>query len=162
MMAYQRLHFRSLFLHLGTHRLGRRASGASISKRLLCSYDCESLFGYSWQHPESNISSNIASKVGANLHLRQGHPLNIVKKIIEDHYITLDPEYQVFDNLEPLVSTEANFDSLLIPGDHVSRSKSDTYYLRNDAVLRTHTSAHQVELLRQGKKKFLVTGDVYR
>jgi phenylalanyl-tRNA synthetase alpha chain len=39
--------------------------------------------------------------------------------------------------------------------------------LRNDVVLRTHTSAHQVDLLRpdQGQRrrdKFLATGDVYR
>ena len=60
------------------------------------------------------------------------------------------------------MSTINNFDSLLIPPEHVSRSKSDTYYLNQSTVLRTHTSAHQTTLLREGEDKFLVTGDVYR
>ncbi|EKX42167.1 hypothetical protein GUITHDRAFT_74102, partial [Guillardia theta CCMP2712] len=54
------------------------------------------------------------------------------------------------------------FDDLLIPKDHVSRRPSDTYYLDQDRLLRTHTSAHQTELLRGGSRKFLCTGDVYR
>jgi len=66
------------------------------------------------------------------------------------------------DDLSPIVSTHENFDSLLIPQDHVSRRKSDTYYLNNDTLLRCHTSAHQSKLLKQGMRKFLVTGDVYR
>jgi phenylalanyl-tRNA synthetase alpha chain len=64
--------------------------------------------------------------------------------------------------LSPIVSVESNFDSLLIPQDHVSRSKSDTYYLNKETVLRCHTSAHQTFLLKQGFNRFLVTGDVYR
>ena len=44
----------------------------------------------------------------------------------------------------------------------MSRNKSDTYYVSEDRVLRTHTSAHQTELMREGKKAFLCTGDVYR
>lgn len=42
------------------------------------------------------------------------------------------------------------------------RKPSDTYYLDGDRLLRTHTSAHQTELLKQGSTKFLCTGDVYR
>jgi phenylalanyl-tRNA synthetase alpha chain len=70
--------------------------------------------------------------------------------------------FQVFDSLSPVVSTENNFDDLLIPHDHVSRKASDTYYLDDRTVLRTHTSAHQSTLIRQGLQAFLVTGDVYR
>lgn len=55
-----------------------------------------------------------------------------------------------------------NFDEILIPADHVSRSPNDTYYVDPDTVLRCHTSAHQTEILRQGVKAFLLTGDVYR
>ena len=54
------------------------------------------------------------------------------------------------------------FDDLLIPSDHVSRSKSDTYYLSSTHCLRTHTSAHQSTLLSEGHTSFLCTGDVYR
>ena len=60
------------------------------------------------------------------------------------------------------MSTYANFDSVLVPPDHVSRSQNDTYYVDNDNVLRCHTSAHQLEMLKAGARKFLVTGDVYR
>jgi hypothetical protein len=34
--------------------------------------------------------------------------------------------------------------------------------VNEEMVLRTHTSAHQVELMRSGEKAFLVYGDVYR
>lgn len=74
----------------------------------------------------------------------------------------MDPSFLHVDNLKPIVSTYSNFDSLRIGSDHVSRSKSDTYYLTNDTVLRTHTSAHQNDLLTQGHNCFLVSGDVYR
>ena len=55
-----------------------------------------------------------------------------------------------------------NFDDVLVPEDHVSRSYNDTYYIDSQTVLRCHTSAHQAELLRSGYTQFLVTGDVYR
>lgn len=55
-----------------------------------------------------------------------------------------------------------NFDDVLVPADHVSRSYNDTYYIDAETVLRCHTSAHQSDLLRKGYTNFLVTGDVYR
>lgn len=58
--------------------------------------------------------------------------------------------------------TLQNFDDVLVPADHVSRSLNDTYYIDPQTVLRCHTSAHQAELLRGGHTHFLVTGDVYR
>ncbi len=73
-------------------------------------------------------------------------------------------DFVAIDDMSPIVSTQQNFDSLLVPPDHVSRNRSDTYYLTHDTVLRTHTSAHQTTLLQhqRGLDKFLVTGDVYR
>ena len=62
--------------------------------------------------------------------------------------------------MSPLVTQ--NFDDVLVPADHVSRSLNDTYYVDSQTVLRCHTSAHQAELLRNGHRRFLVTGDVYR
>jgi phenylalanyl-tRNA synthetase alpha chain len=100
--------------------------------------------------------------VGKNLHLRPQHPIHIIKERIESYWKTRIRDIELFDNLHPLVSTQANFDSLLIDKDHVSRRKSDTYYYNDTTVLRTHTSAHQSELLSQGLSSFLVTGDVYR
>lgn len=61
-----------------------------------------------------------------------------------------------------VVNVKNNFDDLLIPQNHPSRKMSDTYYISPDTVLRTHTSAHQTELLSRGETQFIVTGDVYR
>lgn len=55
-----------------------------------------------------------------------------------------------------------NFDVLNIEKDHVSRKPTDTFYLNENQLLRTHTSAHQREKLSSGLKNFLVFGDVYR
>jgi phenylalanyl-tRNA synthetase alpha chain len=57
--------------------------------------------------------------------------------------------FTVHDNIAPVVSTEECFDQLLIDIYHPSRHKSDTYYLNNNTVLRPHTSAHQISLIRQ-------------
>ncbi len=43
-----------------------------------------------------------------------------------------------------LLCAQANFDDVLVPLDHVSRSANDTFYVDSDTVLRCHTSAHQV------------------
>lgn len=107
-----------------------------------------------------------------NLHKRPCHPLNIIKMEIESFWQSYDeekngkhPHFHHFDSIDdlcPIVSTANNFDSLLIPSDHVSRNRSDTYYWKEDRVLRTHTSAHQTTLLKEGRDRFLVTGDVFR
>jgi phenylalanyl-tRNA synthetase alpha chain len=57
---------------------------------------------------------------------------------------------------------ESCFDDLRVGKDHVSRKPSDTYYLNENTVLRTHTSAHQTHFISSGIKAFLCTGDVYR
>ena len=123
---------------------------------------------YDLNGPDCNVPPHIAAKVfdshssSKKLYKVSPHPLFIIKQKIEDYFLSIDPEFKIEDSLSPIVSTEANFDSLLIPQDHVSRSRSDTYYLTYDRCLRTHTSAHQAELLQQGLTKFLCTGDVYR
>lgn len=61
-----------------------------------------------------------------------------------------------------MVSTYDCFDAMLVPKDHVSRKVTDTYYVDPDTVLRAHTSAHEVPLMKQGHRAFLVSGDVYR
>jgi phenylalanyl-tRNA synthetase alpha chain len=60
------------------------------------------------------------------------------------------------------VSVEQNFDSLLVPVDHVSRSRNDNYYINSSTMLRAHTSAHQRDIIKSGLNAFLVSGDVYR
>lgn len=60
------------------------------------------------------------------------------------------------------MTPKACFDDLFIPKDHVSRAPTDTFYNRADEVLRTHTSVHQIPLLKEGNRSFLCVGDVYR
>lgn len=80
---------------------------------------------------------------------------------IYDYFEQTQPGlYKHFDDMFPIVSCTANFDEILIPADHVSRSANDTYYVSADKVLRCHTSAHQAELLRTKQPAFLVTGAV--
>ncbi|CAG9535462.1 unnamed protein product [Cercopithifilaria johnstoni] len=74
----------------------------------------------------------------------------------------MSPQFAVIDNQPRVVSVFDNFDSLLVPANHISRSVQDTYYINKDYCLRAHTSAHQHSLIRQGLDNFLVIGDVYR
>jgi len=105
--------------------------------------------------------------VGKNLHLRQHHPLNTIKERVENYFRSTFLEdgkhiFQTFDNLPARVTTKACFDDLLVPADHPSRAISDTFYFTPEECLRTHTSAHQTQLMQAGHSAFLVTGDCYR
>ena len=114
--------------------------------------------------PANNVTDSIYSKLGAKLHSRSDHPLCILKDAIHGYFNTRfgAGTFAQLDDLHPLVSVEQNFDQVLVPPGHVSRSPNDTYYVNSQTVLRCHTSAHQVETLRSGKRAFLITGDVYR
>jgi phenylalanyl-tRNA synthetase alpha chain len=117
----------------------------------------------------TNVTDRIVSKVGTNLHQRPNHPINTIKKKIENFFVstfrnqsTGQPVFRTFDDIKPLVSVKENFDDLLFPLDHVGRTAFDTYYLNKTRLLRTHTTTHQTQLLREGHRAFLITGDVYR
>jgi phenylalanyl-tRNA synthetase alpha chain len=116
----------------------------------------------------TNLTPKIISRLGQNLHVQQNHPLSFVRqRIINYFYKTYlnrigNPLFSVYDNLNPIVTTAQNFDSLLIPTDHASRAKSDCYYINQETLLRAHTTAHQSELIASGLDNFLIVGDVYR
>lgn len=108
----------------------------------------------------SNIPPSILSKIGKNLHNQKNHPIEIIKKKIYEYF---GDSFEKFDSLSPKVSIKSNFDSLLILESHPARAKTDTFYFDDENFcLRTHTSAHQKELLSSGHKRFLVTGPVAR
>jgi hypothetical protein len=114
--------------------------------------------------PANNVPENIYEKMAEKLHTRADHPLCIIKEAIHGYFDTRFGAgvFSKLDNLPALVSTAQNFDQVLVPPDHVSRSPNDTYYVNASTVLRCHTSAHQVDTLRAGHSAFLITGDVYR
>lgn len=115
-------------------------------------------------NPFNNVTENIFAKLNQNHHQNLDHPLGIIKQVIFSYFDEQhnDGEYTKFDDLRPIVSTTQNFDEVLVPVGHVSRDPNDTYYVDENTVLRCHTSAHQAGLLRDGHRRFLVTGDVYR
>lgn len=106
----------------------------------------------------NNISKTINEKRNLKLHNKANHPICQLKEKIQLYF----NDFEVFDNLNEVVTVKDNFDDLLIAEDHPARSMNDTYYVDEDHVLRTHTSAHQNKLLKQGYTKFIATGDVYR
>jgi phenylalanyl-tRNA synthetase alpha chain len=67
--------------------------------------------------------------------------------------------------LGPEIETDANnFDALNIPPDHPAREGLDSFYLRPDLVLRTHTSPMQVREMRAHGPPIaiIVPGKAYR
>jgi phenylalanyl-tRNA synthetase alpha chain len=65
----------------------------------------------------------------------------------------------------PEIETDANnFDALNIPPDHPAREGLDSFYLRGDLVLRTHTSPMQVRAMRESGPPIavIVPGKAYR
>ncbi|KAI7897567.1 phenylalanyl-tRNA synthetase [Cokeromyces recurvatus] len=106
----------------------------------------------------TNVTPTVLSKINRKLHLQPQNPISIIRQLIESNF----QDFQKFNNHSPIVTTKQNFDDLFIPKDHPSRTKSDNYYFNKDVVLRAHTSAHQIQGLMSGSRKFLVSGDVYR
>jgi len=116
----------------------------------------------------TNVTPKILSHLDRSLHLQKQHPLNLIKQRIVNYMYERYkqnrgmPTFSVHEQIPPVVSLEQNFDSLLVPKNHVSRTKSDSYYVNSSNMLRAHTSAHQSDLIKMGLDNFLVVGDVYR
>ena len=106
----------------------------------------------------TNITPTIISKINRQLHLKPSHPLSTLRSLIESAY----PDFTHVSSISPLVPPYKNFDELSFPLDHPGRSVTDSYYVNKDMMLRTHTSAHEVEMFRRGETKWLLTADVYR
>lgn len=127
----------------------------------------------SLKNAEGNVPDKVLDAVDAKLYHQKNHPLGIIKTKIEDFFVsqrhpksTLQERfylpYEIRDSFSPIVTTKQCFDDLLTPADHVSRRKTDTYYINESQLLRTHTSAHQRTMIEGGSNAFVVFGDVYR
>lgn len=116
----------------------------------------------------TNVTPKILSFVGTNKHNLPGHPLCLFKQRLIDFFYghfkgrTGNPIFSIYDKISPIVTTSENFDSLLVPSDHPSRKKTDSYYLNKTHMLRAHATAHQSELIKMGLDNFVIIGDVYR
>ncbi len=89
------------------------------------------------------------------------HLLTAVRREIEDVFLGLG-----FDVMEgPEVETVYyNFDALNHDATHPARLRSDTFYVADDIVLRTHTSPMQIRAMEQHPPPLyiIVPGRVYR
>ncbi|KAI9682639.1 MAG: hypothetical protein M1829_006626 [Trizodia sp. TS-e1964] len=109
----------------------------------------------------SNIPPNVSNAIPRKLHLQKDHPIAITRNIIESQFPS--PTYKYYRDFPAVVSVEKNFDSLGFPLNHPGRSRTDTYYVNQIQVLRTHTSAHQLDTFRLNQSPgFLISADVYR
>ena len=106
----------------------------------------------------TNMTPSISSKLSRRLHARKGHPISTLRSLIENHF----PDFAHLSSLSPIVTPYQNFDSLSFPVDHPGRAKTDSYYINRNVMLRTHTSAHEVEVFAKGTERWLLTADVYR
>jgi len=89
------------------------------------------------------------------------HLLTQVRREIEDIFLGLG--YEVWDGNE-VATTWENFDALTSDRGHPSRSPSDTFYLDENTVLRTHTSPDQIRAMqsRQPPLYMIAPGRCYR
>ena len=65
------------------------------------------------------------------------HPLTKLSKIVLDYFYDLN--YKFINGME-VEDTKYNFDVLNISNNHPSRSESDSFYLENGKMLRTHST----------------------
>lgn len=89
------------------------------------------------------------------------HPLNIVLEDMIDIFQSMG-----FDVVEgPEVETDHyNFEALNLPQDHPARDMQDTFYVSDNLLLRTQTSAAQIRTMESRKPpiRIISPGRVYR
>lgn len=75
----------------------------------------------------------VTEKLGKRLWSQPAHPIGILSRRINAFFrnqgFTVLNEHPSNDFInDPFVTVKSNFDDLLIPSDHASRSPSDTFY----------------------------------
>ena len=89
------------------------------------------------------------------------HPLNAVKKQLIDYFVSMG--FSVMDG--PEVETDYyNFEALNVPKGHPARDMQDTFFLSENILLRSQTSASQVRYMENIKPpiKMISPGRVFR
>ncbi len=89
------------------------------------------------------------------------HPLTLVKNEMISVFAGMG--FDVFEGPE-IEDDDHNFTRLNVPKDHPSRDMQDTFYLKDDLLLRTQTSGGQIRVMDRQKPpiKVLVPGRVFR
>ena len=93
------------------------------------------------------------------------HPLIQVKEELESVFMRMG--YDVISGPE-IETVENNFDDLNAPYDHPSRDWSDTFYIADDLLLRTHTSPVEIRAMKEAVRenklpiRMVCTGRTFR
>lgn len=98
---------------------------------------------------------------GKGIKRGRSHPLSQVMSEVKNIFQRLG--YEIADG--PEVETEHyNFDGLNIPPHHPSRDMWSTLFIKDDVLLRTHTSPVQIRVMEKRKPPLaiIVPGRVYR
>ena len=106
------------------------------------------------------------SKVDLTLsgnHFFEGNIHPITKVINDISNIFSSIGFSIFSGNE-IEDDFYNFEALNIPKHHPARDMQDTYYLNNEKLLRTHTSASQIHFMENNSPpvKIISPGRVYR
>lgn len=137
----------------------------STARRFVRAYSSKSTEILGKQYPTdewTNVTPSIVQLTTRKLHRDDAHPIGILRNMFEKQLAGLGG-YTFYNEFEPVVSKFENFDVLGFPEDHVGRSKTDTYYLNKDTLLRTHTSAHESYCYKECPTPgYLISADVYR
>lgn len=86
------------------------------------------------------------SMTSNNLKLGHKHPLLATIEELEDLFISMGFSVVTGPEIETI---ENNFDALNSPENHPSRDLSDTFYITEDILLRTHTSPVQIRAMKE-------------
>jgi len=89
------------------------------------------------------------------------HPITKVWRELEDIFMSLGFEVAEGNDIEDEFH---NFDALNTPPDHPARELSDTFYIKDDVLLRTQTSTVQIRVMQSHKPpmRFISPGRCYR
>jgi phenylalanyl-tRNA synthetase alpha chain len=98
---------------------------------------------------------------GVELPWGAAHPVRLFQKEIEDIFLSMG--YTIADG--PEIETDYyNFEALNFPPHHPARDKLDTFYIKGDLLLRTHTSPVQIRVMEKQKPpiRIIIPGKVFR
>ncbi|EAS07559.1 phenylalanine-tRNA ligase (macronuclear) [Tetrahymena thermophila SB210] len=123
--------------------------------------------------PYGNITPKIIELAGQELYKQPNHPLGIMRYKMEE-FFTNDKYKKGFlhekkkfpfvigDSFSPVISVQQNFEDLLIPKDHVSRKRSDTYYISENYIMRPQATANERNMFEQKAEAFVIFADCFR
>ncbi|MCV6608967.1 MAG: phenylalanine--tRNA ligase subunit alpha [Campylobacterales bacterium] len=89
------------------------------------------------------------------------HPVNLAMEAIVDYFYGMNFELKT----GPLVEDDFhNFEALNLPKHHPAREMQDTFYFKDETLLRTHTSPVQIRTMVKEKPplKIIAPGAVFR